>query len=444
MQTEVAIVGAGSIGISIAYYLKRLNPAIDVVLIDSHQPMTLTSASSGENFRNWWPHPVLKNFFDHSLDLLDQLDRQLHGTAVTSRRGYLLASREDQPADLIAGLQSTFAADELRAHQSIEGYRQALDTDQSGVDIVNSAALVRSLYPGFDSSISSVYHIRRGGILDAQHIAEYMLGDFRRAGGKVLTAKVSGVQSGSSFELTLDGAETETQVKTSTLVNAAGPYAETMSAQLGIDLPLINVLQQKVAFEDSAGVIDRSLPFCIDLDPALLSWSDDERAAIADDPEYAPYTELMPGSIHCRPEGPKSGSWVKLGWAFNQTPGEPSREPTLDPVFPEIAVRGASRLQPGLARYLSGFPGSVSHYGGYYTMTDENWPLIGKTPTEGYFLATAMSGFGSMGALATGELLGNQILGNDTPDWFQDLGLARYAKPGLMEEIRALNDKGLL
>jgi len=152
----------------------------------------------------------------------------------------------------------------------------------------------------------------------------------------------------------------------------------------------------------------------------------------------------MPGSIHCRPEGPKSGSWVKLGWALNQTAGEPSRKPTLDPVFPEIALRGASCLQPRLARYLNGFPGGVSHYGGFYTMTEENWPLIGKTDIDGYFLATAMSGFGSMAALATGELLSNQILGKESPDWFDDLGLARYEKPGLMDEIHTLNDKGLL
>jgi len=444
MHTDATIVGAGSIGISTAFYLKRLNPTIDVVLIDSHQPMTMTSAASGENYRNWWPHPVLKNFFDHSLDLLDQFDRQLSGTAVSSRRGYLLASRDDQPAELIAGLASTFAKDELRTHQNMEGYRQSLESNRNGVDIVNSAALIKALYPGFNSSISSVYHIRRGGILDTQHIAEHMLSDFRRAGGKVLTAKVSGVQSGSTLKLTLDGAETETQVQTSALVNAAGPYAETLSAQLGIHLPVINVLQQKVAFEDSAGVVDRSLPFCIDLDPARLDWTDDERASIKADPQYAAYTELMPGSIHCRPEGPKSGSWVKLGWALNQTPGEPSRKPTLDPIFPEIALRGASCLQPGLARYLNGFPGGVSHYGGFYTMTEENWPLIGKTDIDGYFLATALSGFGSMAALATGELLSNQILGNETPDWFEDLGLSRYEKPGLMDEIQALNDKGLL
>lgn len=36
---DVAIVGAGIVGIATAYYLKKLKPLISVVLIDSGQPM---------------------------------------------------------------------------------------------------------------------------------------------------------------------------------------------------------------------------------------------------------------------------------------------------------------------------------------------------------------------------------------------------------------------
>ena len=47
--------------------------------------------------------------------------------------------------------------------------------------------------------------------------------------------------------------------------------------------------------------------------------------------------------------------------------------------FPEIVLRGAARLNPRLKQYYQGFPRDFTHYGGYYTMTEENWPLIGNT-----------------------------------------------------------------
>ena len=41
------------------------------MLIDAGQPMGLTSAASGENYRNWWPHPVMTEFTDRSIALME-------------------------------------------------------------------------------------------------------------------------------------------------------------------------------------------------------------------------------------------------------------------------------------------------------------------------------------------------------------------------------------
>lgn len=61
-----------------------------------------------------------------------------------------------------------------------------------------------------------------------------------------------------------------------------------------------------------------------------------------------------------------------LGWAYNATLSEPSREPKLDANFPEIVLRAASRMLPRLKLYGSALPRERSHYGGFYTMTEEN------------------------------------------------------------------------
>ena len=70
---DIAIIGAGIVGIAAAYYLKKLSSDTSVVLIDATEPMALTSAQSGENYRNWWPHPVMTAFTDRSIDLMEDL-----------------------------------------------------------------------------------------------------------------------------------------------------------------------------------------------------------------------------------------------------------------------------------------------------------------------------------------------------------------------------------
>jgi glycine/D-amino acid oxidase-like deaminating enzyme len=59
LEADVAVIGAGNVGIAVAYYLVGRHGVPDVILIDARDPMSLTSAQSGENYRNWWPHPVM-------------------------------------------------------------------------------------------------------------------------------------------------------------------------------------------------------------------------------------------------------------------------------------------------------------------------------------------------------------------------------------------------
>ncbi|WP_233475497.1 FAD-dependent oxidoreductase [Bradyrhizobium brasilense] len=153
----------------------------------------------------------------------------------------------------------------------------------------------------------------------------------------------------------------------------------------------------------------------------------------------------MPGSIHCRPDGGDHGEWIKLGWAFNaEQITEPVREPELNPYFPEVVLRAASRLQPKLAHYLGALPRDRVHYGGYYPMTRENWPLIGAAKTPSVFLATALSGYGTMGARATGDLCARAVVCAPVPVFARSLSLARYDDKALMGQLAASESRGSL
>jgi D-arginine dehydrogenase len=58
-HVEIAIIGAGVAGLAVAWFLAVRHRKASLLVIDMGQPMTLTSAHSGENYRNWWPHPTM-------------------------------------------------------------------------------------------------------------------------------------------------------------------------------------------------------------------------------------------------------------------------------------------------------------------------------------------------------------------------------------------------
>ncbi len=86
----------------------------------------------------------------------------------------------------------------------------------------------------------------------------------------------------------------------------------------------------------------------------------------------------------------------------------------------------------------------MRHYGGYYTLTDENWPLVGPMGAAGSYIVGAMSGFGTMAACAAGDLCARLLLTEDVPKYAQALSPQRYSDSALMAEIRALSQRGIL
>ena len=109
-QTDIAIIGAGIIGIATAYYLKKLSPNKKVTLIEQSQPMAFTSAQSGENYRNWWAHPTMKAFTEHSVQLMEDIANETDDRINMTRRGYLLATRKNDISQMVSEIEQSYAA----------------------------------------------------------------------------------------------------------------------------------------------------------------------------------------------------------------------------------------------------------------------------------------------------------------------------------------------
>ncbi|MBM3571589.1 MAG: FAD-binding oxidoreductase [Alphaproteobacteria bacterium] len=452
-EADIVIVGAGIVGIAVAYYLVVRHGRRDIVILDPNPPMTMTSAASGENYRNWWPHRVMTRFTDRSIDLMEEIARASANRLHMTRRGYALATRRADIADMIGQLHAGYGSADpalIRVHEAnaSAGYQAPDSADweaaPSGVDVIRDRALIRRVFPSYDPEIATVIHIRRAGDISGQQMGQFMLERIRAAGGRLMPARLLAVARGTSFDLELHGRDGKDRLRAQILISAAGPYVGDVAAMLGESLPVTTLPQQKLAFEDRDRAISRRMAFSIDLDGQTIAWTAEERELLAADPATAWLTQPMPGGIHCRPDGGEGGTWIKLGWAYNRktSPAEP--QPPLDPQFQDIVLRGASRLNPSLRTYIGRLPRQMSHYGGYYTMTAENWPLIGPLATPGAFVAGALSGFGTMSACAAGELCAAWVCGGALPGYAKDLSLARHHNTALMAELTAARDKGTL
>ena len=423
-RVDVAIVGAGIAGIATAYHLCVRQGVRSVLLIDSRQPMSFTSAQSGDNYRNWWPHPMMADFTNRSIDLMEELAEESSNVFRMTHGGYALATRKKDIDDLIS------------------------DIPPNDFDVHSGQVQIQKTFPSLSPDIENVVHILRAGDISGQQLGQYMLERVRDAGGRKMAGHLHGLEHGQHYRLELETPDGTNIVIADRFVNAAGPFAGDIAAMLDVHLPVENSFQQKIAFEDTLGAIRRDQPFSIDLDEKRLSWTEDERAMLAEDPELAWLAETLPGGTHCRPEGGEQGKWVKLGWAYNSDVSIPqedlANEPKLDTQFPEIVIRGAAEFIPSLAAYIETPPSRFSLYGGYYTMTEENWPLIGPLDDAGAFVVGALSGFGSMAACAAGELAAAWVCDNELPSYAQQLSLARYEDSVLMDELRNSSSKGIL
>jgi glycine/D-amino acid oxidase-like deaminating enzyme len=388
--------------------------------------MTFTSAQSGDNYRNWWPSRTMTDFTNDSIDELDRLAIESDNVFNMTRGGYCLATRQSNIEELLA---------------SIPG-----DID---VNVLAASEKIRDTFPALSPDIQNVIHIRRGGDISGQQLGQYLLRKFSAAGGKRMLGDVIQIDKKNTYQLTVVSDGESKTIKADIIVNAAGPFVNRIAGMLGQELPVKNILQQKIAFEDHLGAIPRDMPFSIDLDAKQLNWSDEERSMLAEDPELSWLAKTLPGGTHCRPDGGPHGKWVKLGWAYNEQIAEEPQEDlandrATDPSFPEIVIRGAAEFLPTLQSYITSPPPRFSHYGGYYTMTDENWPIIGPLDGHGAFVIGALSGFGSMAACAAGKLCAATICGDTLAPYADDLSLARYSNKTLMAELAAASSKGLL
>jgi glycine/D-amino acid oxidase-like deaminating enzyme len=450
----VVICGAGIAGISAAYHLAVKHGQRNVVIVEQGNPLSLTSDKSTEAYRNWWPGPdrAMTAFMDHSIDLIEGIARTTDNRINLNRRGYLFATADTGKIPFLKTMAQSAESrggGPARLHETASSAytpspERGFDLALTGADVITDRSLIRRHFPFLAPETVAVAHARKAGWLSAQQLGMVMLEAARERGVQLVRGEIVGIDTAGgrvrSVTVERDG-ERQTLVATH-LVLAAGPMQKEMGGLLGIDLPIVAERHFKVSFPDPLGAM-RPAPMLIWLDEQYLPWSEEERAALAEDEESRWLLEKFPWGVHGRPEGHGAGSTFLVLFNYGHGTSDVVFPLPEQPHYPEIALRGMATMVPALTEYF----GKASRPfvdGGYYIKTRENRPLIGPLPVEGAYMSSAYSGFGVMASCAGGDLIARHITGSALPDYAPAFLLSRYQDPEYCALLDAWGDGGQL
>jgi sarcosine oxidase, subunit beta len=444
---DAVICGAGIAGIAAAYELAVRRGWKRVALVDERDPLSLTSDKSTEAYRNWWPGPdaAMVGLMNRSIDLLEVHANASGNRFRLNRRGYVYATAD--PARLAqfqqAGEQAAAqGAGPLRLNDYQPHTAEGFEGAPTGADLLTDAALIGRHFPYLSPTTVALVHARRCGWFSSTELGTYLLERARAAGVELIRDRVCAVEAPGARVQTV-GLAGGRRLASGVFINAAGPLVNEVAALSGISLPVFCERHTKVAFHDPLGVVPRDAPLLIWADPQRLTWDDDERVLLAEDPETAWMLQELPAGVHTRPEGGHGSDVLLMLWAYDAHPVPPAFPPAFDPSFDEVVLRGLTSLLPGLAVYR-GKAARPAYDGGYYTKTRENRLLAGPLPIDGAYVLGAFSGYGLMAACGAAELLGAHLAGDRLPEYAQAFSPARYTDPAYLDRLATWDDSGQL
>jgi sarcosine oxidase subunit beta len=380
---DVAVIGGGVIGLSVARELKRAGVE-RVVVLERHGAVGEESSSRANGgFRAQF---TTKTNIGFSLFSIDELERLEADTGMLSMHqvGYLLFTGTEE------GERGLRAACELQRSLGVPTEWLA------AAEVLERAPFLRP-----DGLRAGTFHAR-DGFLDPYGVVKAIDHEARRLGAEIHTnttvRAISRTREG-DFEVR-HGSGT---LHARWLVNAAGSDAAEIGSMLDVEVP-VDPYRRNLAFaRDPAGAPDL-IPMCVDLDTGVL--------------------------VRREP----SGGYVI---AYSNPNDPPSRELSVDPAFFEdLAERIGNRFP-----FLEETPIDPDQcWAGLYPETPDHHAIVGETPEESRFLqCVGFGGHGVMHSPAAGRAIAELVaLGRCEAFDLHPLRLSRFAEGDLVVETAVL------
>jgi sarcosine oxidase subunit beta len=372
-EAEVVIIGGGVMGASAAFHLAEAG-VTDVVLFDADQLAAGATAKSAGGVRLQFSDEINIALAQRSIAALEQFDRRPGGDIGLHQVGYLFLL--DDPADVAVFERNV-------ALQQAMGVPSRMLTPAEAAELSPLADMTGVLAASFcpkdgHCSPEAVVHGYAFAARDmgARIVQFCPVTDIVHDNG-VIAAVVT----------------PRGTVRTSCVINAAGPWAAQIGAMVGVDLPVAPV-SRPIWYTEPMPSRPSTVPMTIDFSTGFY--------------------------FHSEGEG------LLFGMADPDQPAgfdAPTRRDWLERVGDVVARRAPALLEVGIAGGWDGF---------YETTPDHN-ALIGEVEAPSRFLyATGFSGHGFQLGPAVGEVMRDLVLRRPTMVDVSGFSLDRF----LSGEIR--------
>ncbi|MFT7287627.1 MAG: sarcosine oxidase subunit beta [Halieaceae bacterium] len=380
-QYDVVVVGAGIIGLNIAFQIAR-HSQLRIVVIERG-----TSVGEGSTGAS---SAVCR--FRYSLDEVTTLARDgihayqhwqdylgLDNTRASFQREGVLwmpgtdsgwARREH------ARMRSMGISTELLDNRAVRERFPALSTCSQAPDFESGEA--HDCDAGVDSLFES-----EGGYMDPVSAAQDLVDACRQRGVELrFSERVSdlGVSNGRLNSVSLASGET---LHTALLINAAGPWCRELYAQAGLAQRWnLSPTRIQVLHRDRPASLQGHIPITVDMAGGIYFRTQNRGQ------------QLIVGSVREEDE--------------RETVADPDDYPRhTDREFELLKLHALHHRLPGLDH-----KGRVAGYCGLYTVNREDvHPLVGPTAIEGFWVANGFSGHGFKLAPAIGALIAQRLCG---------------------------------
>ena len=348
-RTDVAVIGAGVIGLSCARELAGAGVSV-TVLEGAAAVGRGSSALANGGIRAQFTTEVNVAFSRFSIGELETLERTVGGLGFR-QTGYLFLTGGN------ASERQLRDAGELQRRLGVE--TRWLDP----AEIASMVPFVRA-----EGIRGGTFHAR-DGFLDPAGLVAGLLAEARTRGATILTrAVVSAIEPGFVIR------HAEADLRADVVVNAAGTGARAVARLLGSDVPVEPVRRNLAHVMDPAGAGGLT-PMTVDVDMGVL--------------------------VRREP----AGGWVV---AYADPDDLPGWDTSVDPAFlPALAARLPNRFPS-----ILDLPIDPSHcWAGLYPETPDHHAIVGEDPgVPGFFHCVGFGGHGLMHAPAAGRAIAELVL----------------------------------
>ncbi len=354
METaDVLIVGAGVIGLSVAYHLARRAPLRIAVLERAAQPGTGETAKATGGIRHQFSTEVNVRLTQLSLPAFQRFEEEMGEPVDLVQHGYLfLTTREDAAAVMRAGV-------ELQQRLGVPSRWVTPAEVRDLFPAVRTDDLLGGTFCPLDGS-ASPYGAVQGYLRRCRDLGVHVVLSEEVAGIEVQDGRVRGVRTASGG------------YAGPVVVNAAGPYARGVAAMAGVDLP-VSPFRRQVFVMTPLPELGRGRPLTIDLDTGWYLHQD------------------------------RAGALYMGGTDKDTRPG-------VDEV---VDWDGFDAVAEAALRRIPATAGArvVRAYAGIRSLTPDHHAILGPVPgLSGFYCANGFSGHGFMHAPAVGLLMAEEIL----------------------------------